>query len=118
MTEQRNVTFPLQLFKDDLIAQMEKYKDEGYRFILCMDENKNIFTKTIAHRLTDSTTLGMRNVVKDHMGKEYGDTYFRGSEPIDAVCATSNVTVVYACVMPVWYGVGDHILFVVNFTAE
>ena len=44
-----------------------------------------------------------------------GATYFRGSTPIDGVWATSDVTVVGACVMPVGYGVGDHPLFIIDF---
>ena len=44
-----------------------------------------------------------------------GATYFRGSTPIDGVWATSDVTVVGACVIPVGYGVGDHRLFIIDF---
>ena len=44
-----------------------------------------------------------------------GAKYFRGSTPIDGVWATSDVTVVGACVMPLVYGVGDHRLFIIDF---
>ena len=42
-------------------------------------------------------------------------TDFRGSNPIDGVWATSDIIVVVACVMPVGYGVGDHLLFIIDF---
>ena len=60
----------------------------------------------------------MKNVVAEHTGEEYGANYFRGSEPIDAIWATTDVSVVGGCVMPVGYGVGNHRLFVVDFTTK
>ena len=57
----------------------------------------------------------MSEVVGDFTCQKVGATYFRGSTPIDGVWATSDVTVVGACVMPVGYGVGDHHLFIIDF---
>ena len=57
----------------------------------------------------------MSEVVGDFTCQKVGATYFRGSTPIDGVWATSDVTVVGACVMPVGYGVGDHRLFIIDF---
>ena len=54
-------------------------------------------------------------MVGDFTGQKFGATYFRGSTPIDGVWATSDVTVVGACVIPVGYGVGDHRLFIIDF---
>ncbi len=47
--------------------------------------------------------------------KETRGFYFQGSMPIDAIWATSDVTVTNACVMPVGYGIEDRCLFVVDF---
>jgi hypothetical protein len=57
----------------------------------------------------------MKDVVGEFTARKLGATYFQGSVPIDAIWATSVVTVANACVMPVGYGVGDHRLFVVDF---
>jgi hypothetical protein len=59
--------------------------------------------------------LEMKEVVGEFTTQQLGATYFRGSVPIDAVWATSNMAVVNACVMPVGYEVGDHRLFVMDF---
>jgi hypothetical protein len=45
-----------------------------------------------------------------------GATFFRGSEWIDTIWAMSNLEVAHACIMPVGCGVGDHHLFVVDFS--
>ena len=58
--------------------------------------------------------LGMKEVVGDFTARQLGATYFCGSEPIDGVWATGNITVTNACVMPVGFGVDDHRLFVFN----
>ena len=57
----------------------------------------------------------MSEVVGEFTCQKVGATYFRGSTPIDGVWATSDVTVVGACVIPVEYGVGDHHLFIIDF---
>jgi hypothetical protein len=83
--------------------------------VLCLDANKNIYRAKLGWQLTDLHGLGMREVVGDFTGKRLGATFFRGSKPIDAIWATSDLEVAHACVMPVGYGVGDHHLFVVDF---
>ena len=42
------------------------------------------------------------------------DIFFRGTEPIDGIWATSDVVVINNCVMPTGYGVGDHRLFIID----
>ncbi len=50
--------------------------------------------------------------------KQLGATYFQGSEPIDGIWATGDLIVTNACVMPVGFGVGDHQLFVIDFSTN
>ena len=57
----------------------------------------------------------MSEVMGGFTCKQVGATYFCGSNPIDGVRATSDVTVVGARVMPVGYVVGDHRLFIIDF---
>jgi hypothetical protein len=81
-----------------------------------MDANKNIYRGILGQQLIRLHGLGMKTVVGDFTSKQLGATYFQVHEPIDALCATSDVTVANACVMPVGYGVGDHHLFIVDFS--
>jgi hypothetical protein len=53
----------------------------------------------------------MKEVVGGFTAKQLGATYFQGSEPIDGIWATGNLTVANACVMPDGFRVGDHQLF-------
>jgi hypothetical protein len=67
--------------------------------------------------LTNLHGLGIGEVVGVFTVRRLGATFFRRSELIDAIWATSDLEVAHACIMPVGYGVGDHCLFVVNFLA-
>ena len=57
----------------------------------------------------------MSEVVGEFTCQKVGAKYFCGPTPIDGVWATSYVTVVVACVMPVGYGVGYHRLLIIDF---
>jgi hypothetical protein len=83
-----------------------------------MDANNNIYRGELGQQLTDVHGLGIKEVVGDFTTKQLGATYSQGREPIDAIGATSDVTVANACMMLVGYGVGDHRLFVVDFATE
>jgi hypothetical protein len=84
--------------------------------VLCLDTNENIYRAELGWQLTDLHGLGMKEVVGDFTGRWLGATFFRGREPIDAIWATSDLKVAHACIMPVGYRVGDHHLFVVDFS--
>jgi hypothetical protein len=56
----------------------------------------------------------MKEVVREYTNLDLGATYFRGSQPIDGIWATADVTISNACVTPAGYGIGDHRMFIVD----
>ena len=118
MSEQDDETCPRIRFKEDLIKQLKKWKEQGARLIVCLDCNDHIYKKGVGKALTDEESLGLKEVVGEFTGKELGATFFRGNKPIDGVWASEELEVVGASVMPVGYGVGDHRLFVVDFSTR
>ena len=100
---------PRKRFQEDLITQLKHWQEDGYWLIVCLDTNKNIFNKSIVRTLTDWDGISMSEVVGDFTCQKFGATYFRGSN------RTSDITVVGACIMPVWYGVEDHRLFIIDY---
>ncbi len=111
-----NLTCPRERFHKDLLQQMKQWRAAGKRLVLCLDANENIYRAKLGRQLTDLDGLGMKEVVGEFTGRRLGATFFRGSEPINAIWVTSDLEVAHACVMPVGYGVGDHRLFVVDFS--
>ena len=118
LTDKHDTTCPRTRFREDLVQQLVAWRNQGDRIILCMDANEHIYRKALGKILTDPAGLAMSEVVGDFTGEQLGATYFRGSKPIDAVWATTDLTVVGACVMPCGFGVGDHRLFVVDFLLQ
>ena len=106
---------PRAKLKEELIAKLKEWRKSGDRLIVCMDANEHVYNKSLGRDITDPNGLDMLEVVGQFTGTELGATYFRGSTPIDAVWATTDVQVVNACAMPCGYGAGDHRLFVIDF---
>jgi hypothetical protein len=117
ITKKGNLTCPQTKFREDLVAQLMKRREEGNRLIVCLDANKHIYKKSIGKALTDINSLAMREVVGDFTRQPVGPTYFQGSKPIDGVWATSDILVCNRTIMPAGYGIGDHHLFVIDFSA-
>ena len=115
ITKEKDLTCPRKRFHDDLIRQLEKWRLEGDRLIVCIDANEDIYRKSLGKSLSKMDGLNMVEVVGDFTGKRIGPTLFWGSKPIDGIWATTDIAVTHACVMPAGYGVGDHRLFVVDF---
>ena len=66
--------------------------------------------------LTDLEELVIREVVGSFTNKKNGAMFFRGSNPINGIWASSDLSISHACILPVGYGIGDHQLFVIDIT--
>jgi hypothetical protein len=118
ITKEKDLTCPRTWFRTDLVEQLEKWRAEGDRLIVCLDVNEDIYKKSIGKALTNPSGLNMNEVVGDFTGEKLGATHFRGSKPIDGIWATKDIGVTGACVMPVGFGVGDHRMFIVDFRLD
>ncbi len=85
ITKKGDLRCPRTKFREDLVVQLKKWREEGNRLIVCLDANKHIYKKSIGKALTDIDGLAMREVVGDFTRQPVGPTYFRGSKPIDGV---------------------------------
>jgi hypothetical protein len=51
------VTCPWVKFREDLIHLLKIWREAGDRIIVCIDANKNIYSKAIGKALTDKGSL-------------------------------------------------------------
>jgi hypothetical protein len=116
ITKKGDLTCPQTKFREHLVAQLTKWHEEGNCLIVCLNANEHIYKKSIGKALTDIDGLAMREVVGGFTRQPVGPTYFRGSKPINGVWATSDISICNAAIMPASYGIGDHRLFVINFS--
>ena len=113
--KEKDRTCPKTRFKNDLLAQLRKWREQGDWLIVCIDVDKDIYHKSIVKALTVSEDIQMIEAVGNYTGKKIGATFFRGTKPIDGVWVTSEVVIIGACVMPAGYGNGDHRILVLEF---
>jgi hypothetical protein len=71
---------------------MKQWRKAGERLILCLDANENIYRGELGRQLTKLDGLGMKEVVEEFTARQLGATYFCGSEPIDGVWTTGDIT--------------------------
>jgi hypothetical protein len=81
---------------------MKQWWAAGKHLVLCLDANENIYRAELGRQLTELHGLGMKEVVGEFTGRRLGATFFRGSEPINVIWATSNLEVAHACVGRLW----------------
>jgi exonuclease III len=117
VTRKKDLTCPRTKFWDDLVIQLQRWREDGDRLVVCLDANEDIYKKSLGKSLTDIDGLAMKEVVGEFIQITVGATYFWGSKPIDGIWATLDITVCNACIMPAGYGIGDHRLFVIDFAS-
>ena len=83
--KEKDRTCPRTRFKNDLLAQLRKWREQGDWLIVCMYANEDIYRKSIGKALTMSEDLQMIEAVGNYTGKKIGATFFRGKKPIDGV---------------------------------
>ena len=84
-----------------------------------MDASKDIYKDSIGEEITDLDCLNMMEVVSTFTGKKISATFLWGTHPIYAVWSTSDVKVVVNdCATSLGYGIGDHCMFIVDFTKK
>ena len=115
---EQDLTCPRTRFRQDLIAQLQQWRNDGDRLIVCLDANSDIYRKELGQSLVHPDGLNMSEVVGDFTGRQIGPTFFRGKKPIDGVWATRDIQVVNACIMPAGFGVGDHRMFVIDIRTQ
>jgi hypothetical protein len=75
-------------FREDLVAQLMRWRKDGDRLIVCLDANEHIYKKWIGKALTDIKGLAIKEVVGEFTRIPICSTFFHGSKPIDGVWAT------------------------------
>ena len=96
---------PIFIFKNDLLQQLETWKERGERIILMIDANENLYSGKLQKGLMK---LGMRDLVRERSKTMGPATHFKGTDQIDGIFATQDVDCMGACFLPFWTGIGDH----------
>jgi hypothetical protein len=85
ITQRKDLTCPHKKIREDLVAQLTRWRKDGDRLIVCLDANKHIYKKSIGKALTDIKGLAMKEVVGEFTCNPIGSTFFHSSNPINSV---------------------------------
>ena len=109
---------PRTLFYEALVAQLLVWKGQGEDIVLCGDFNENVYDGRLARRLGEDDLL-MTESCREVTGERLPATHNRGnSRAVCAVYSTAGAVPVNATVLEKHRGVGDHRVFIVDFTSE
>eukprot|EP00956_Cyclotella_meneghiniana_P032414 scaffold89146_cov64-Cyclotella_meneghiniana.AAC.5 len=109
-----NVT-PRELFESDLLWQLQVWRALGDRRILMMDANCNVLTGRLSRALTQDS-IGLLEITKDHLGSLCLNTHTSGSEQIDGIWVTSDITITAVKWLSYEESPGDHRSCIFDFT--
>jgi hypothetical protein len=76
ITNKKDLSCPRKRFREDLVKQLEEWRNMGDRLIVCLDTNKDIYKKSIGKALTNKDGLHLSEEVGDFTGKRFGATFF------------------------------------------
>ena len=68
--KEKDRTCPRTRFKNDLLAQLRKWREQGDRLMVCMDVNEDVYRNSIGKALTMSEDLQMIEAVGNYTGKK------------------------------------------------
>jgi hypothetical protein len=86
--------------------------------MLFMDHNEHVYDSALGKALSDTEGLNLSEVVLKHTRSPTGTMFVWGSKPIDGLCASRNLDISNACVMPFGYGVGNHCTLILDIPLE
>ena len=109
---------PYQLFFDDLIAQLRKWRCQNERLILCIDLNEHSLNGKIARRLR-SDDIELNECTHSFWPDQCEpNTHIDGSQPIDGIFATPDIDVTNCLLLSFHESIGDHRTAILEFTTK
>jgi hypothetical protein len=93
--QEKDLSCPRKRFREDLVKQLEEWREEGDRIIVCMDAKEDLYKKSIGKALANKDGLNMVDVVGIFTVKKIGAMFFRGSKPINGIWATKDIGVTH-----------------------
>jgi hypothetical protein len=81
ITNKKDLSCPRKRFEEDLIKQLEEWRNEGDRLVVCLSTKKYIYKKSIGKALTNEDGLYFSEVVGDFTGKQIGATFSADPNP-------------------------------------
>ena len=110
-------TNPKKMFRQDILAQLKKWRANEDRIVLMMDANEDVVDGAMCKQL-GGEDLNLREVVYSRTEAKGPNTYFRGKDAIDGIWVSEEIETGAAAYLPFDPELGDHRPVVVNITKK
>ena len=107
MVEKSLKTNPKEMFREDLLAQLRKWRARGDRMILMMDATMDVIDGAMCKQLSRAD-LNMKEVVFSQTGTRGPKPYVRGTVAIDGIWVSEKLEVTAAAYLPFDPDLRDH----------
>jgi hypothetical protein len=105
------------MFQYDLMSLLRQWKAAGDKILLMGNFNKNVYSGPIALALSEDKLL-ISKICQGTTGEMLPPTHACGRTPIDALFGSVGLVCTVASLLPVRVGVGNHQIFIADFTSE
>ena len=106
---------PRELFQQDFISNVRRWRGNGERLVIFMDFNEHILKGKLPRMLQDE---GLVEISSTRWAGVEPKTYFRGSTPIDGIYASQELEIHSVMVLPFHESIGDHRTMLVDITTR
>ena len=108
-------TCPRELFRVHLLKDLTSWQQNEEKLILLMDANECLETGPLAK---DLASIGMHDAIKTRTNLKGPATFQSGSKQIDGVWMSNDLLAQSASFLPLFVGVGDHRMALVDIPNE
>ena len=107
---------PRNLFQEDMVAAITKWRERGERLIIFIDMNEHILHGVLLKKIFQ---LGLQEATHTHWDGPEPRTFVYGDgHPIDGVYHTPDLEIASLILLSFHEGVGDHQMVIINVTTS
>lgn len=112
-----DMRYPSTIFVEDLLCLLQQWIQNGEHILLAMDANQDVYKGHLALRLQKGP-FNMTCMMEDAIGEKVPNSHFSGTRSISTIFGTPGIVTGNAMCYPHWYGIGDHRILLLEFSAK
>ena len=112
-----DLRYPSTIFTEHLLDLISQWISHGEHVLLAIDANQDVYKGRLALRLKEPP-FNMTCMLEDATGEQVPNSHFSGGKQISTIFGSSGVVTGQGICFPHWFGIGDHRVMVLEFSAK
>ena len=109
--------YPSTIFTEHLLRLIKQWIMGGEHVILAIDANQDVYSGRLAQSLREPP-FNMTCMMTEATGEKVPNSHFSGRRQISTIFGTQGIVTGNGVCFPHWFGVGDHRVMVLEFSAQ